>query len=181
MSFYEIKPIKVGNVVYPQNKNPIFSIDLISRDEILFFDSESYPELMVSEKLYNKLKNESFTGFSFPEYTKEFSIQHDIDHPNKRLPDWIRMMPFRNEQQSNLDMCLTNDNKLIISSALKNFLQENARIKRCTFEKIIVEHEVKKNEVENSQPIFKQEKEKPLIGILAVFVIVAIIGYIVFN
>lgn len=181
MSLYEIKPIKVGNVVYPQNKTPIFSIDLVSRDEIVFFDSESYPELMVSRELYEKISKESFTGFSFPDHVKEFSIQHDINHPNKKLPDWIRMMPYRNEQQNVLDMYLTNDNKIFVNSQFKKFLQENARVKRCTFEKITVENEVKKNELEQNQPIFKQEKEKPLIGILAVFIVVAIIGYIVFN
>lgn len=182
MSFYEIKPIKVGSLTYTSSV-PTFSIDLVSRDEIVYFENDRYPELMVTEQLKNKLLSENLTGFTFLEFNKMFSVEHDMEHPNKKLPKWYRMTILRQNKDIQTDFYLTDDNKMIINSKSKNFLMENARLKRCTFDKIRHDKLETNNstDMEEEKPIFKQEKEKPLIGILAIILIVAVIGYLVFN
>lgn len=181
MSLYEIKPIKVGTLTYTSSV-PSFSIDLVSRDELVYFENDKYPEVMVSEELKDKLLAENFSGIAFLDFNKMFSVEHDIEHPNKKLPNWYRMTILRESKNQETDFYLTDDNRMFLNSRAKSFLIENARLKRCTFEKIKNDKNQSKIVVENEEkPIFKQEKEKPLIGILAVIVVVAIIGYIVFN
>lgn len=179
MSLYEIKPIKAGILTYT-GSTPTFSIDLISRDEIVYFESDRYPEVMITKKLKNKLEKENFSGITFLDFNKIFSLEHEIEHPGKELPQWVRMTILRENENKATDFYLTDDNKMIINDKVKSFLEENSRLKRCSFEKIDKD-KVITNQTDNSEkPIFKQEKEKPLIGILVVAIIVAIIGYVIF-
>lgn len=68
--YFYFKPFRSGSVSFPRANEAIYVIDVLSRDDIVYFDDFGY---LISERALEVLKKHNLTGVKVDNATVKFS------------------------------------------------------------------------------------------------------------
>ena len=88
--YFYFKPFRSGSVSFPRPNEAIYVIDVLSRDDIVYFDDFGY---LISERALEVLKKHNLTGVKVDNATVKFSAKHNIRYKNQTLPKFYRLIP----------------------------------------------------------------------------------------
>ncbi len=54
----------------------------------------------------------------------KFSVKHNMEHPNKRIPKWYRLIPFKKKGEKSKEIYLNENNDLIVNERILNLLKK---------------------------------------------------------
>lgn len=181
MKYYKVKPFQIGMIekdTSVKESDQYVIIDIISSEALLYCEDNCFlltPELLID------LKENNLTGVNVvkPKNMK-FSVQHNMDYPNKRMRDWYRLIPFRYDQSKNQEIFLDQHDNLIVNERIFKILQSH-RIKRAKYSEHNIE-QVKDYEPDvREQPVFKEEVKNRYRDILVFIIIMITVAYMFFK
>lgn len=183
--WYLLELFNAGELYYPNFESaPTFIVDTISRDGIIYFNDNGY---LLTPATFEILRDCGLTGVNINEPEVKFSIQHNMKHPNQKIPTWYRMVPFYLPEDGTMREVFLDKNKnLIVSARIKDVLmkaqdERKIRLKRAKF--YPYENKVEKEIIEESKEkeVFEPEKESPMRGIVIFVIVMALIAYWFFK
>ena len=155
------------------------SIDNFESEEIVYCDPGCY---LISRSLLNTLIESNVDCVNIIKHEDlkiKFSVKHNMEHPNKTIPKWYRLIPF-NKGEERKEIYLNEKNDLIVNERILNLLKRH-RVKRLKIEEYEDEHEAKIIEEENAKPVFITDKNNTMKQIIIFIVIMAVVAYWFFN
>lgn len=183
--WYLLEFFNAGELYYPNfESSPTFIVDTISRDGIIYFRDGGY--LLTPETL-ELLKDSGLTGVNINEPDVKFSMQHNMKHPNQKIPTWYRMVPFFLPEDGTMrEVFLDSNRNLIVSARIKDVLMKAHEEKRIRLKRVKIypyenKHEEKIIEENKEQEVFDNNKENPLKGIIIFVAVMALIAYWFFK
>lgn len=182
--WYLVELFNAGELYYPDLvSSPTFIVDTISRDGMIYFSDNGY---LITPEVFELLRSNNLTGVNINEPTVKFSIQHNMKHPNQKIPTWYRVIPFPLPEDGTLrEMFLDDKKNLIISSRIKDILttsdNKRIRMKRAKFHPYENKVENKTIEENKDKEVFDDKKENPLKGIFIFLMVMALIAYWFFK
>lgn len=181
MKYYLIKPFRIGmveNSLNVKESDQYVIIDLISGEEILYCDDNCF---LITPQLLKSLKENNLTGVNIVKPNNmKFSVEHNMQYPNKKLRDWYRLIPFRYDNDKNQEIFLDQNNNLIINERIKEILLSHRVIRASINEYKIDDVEDYEEEI-IEQEVFKKEPKKNYKDILIFVIIMFCIMYIFFK
>lgn len=181
MKYYMVKPFQIGMVekdINAKESDQYVIIDLISSEQLLYCEDKCF---LITPELLLDLKKNNLTDVNVvkPKNMK-FSMQHNMDYPNKRMRDWYRLIPFRYDQSKNQEIFLDQNDNLIVNERVFKILK-NHRIIRAKYTEFYLD-EVEDFEAEiEEQPVFKHNIKNSYRDMLVFVVIIITIAYIFFK
>ncbi|EAS4985486.1 hypothetical protein D7X41_19840 [Salmonella enterica] len=181
MKYYLIRPFKIGmveNSLNVKESDQYVIIDLISGDEILYCDDNCF---LITPRLLKSLKENNLTGVNVvkPKNMK-FSVEHNMQYPNKKLRDWYRLIPFRYDGSNNQEVFIDHNSNLIVNERIKDIILSHRVIRAKFIEYMINDVEEYKEETVE-QEIFKKEPKKNYKDIIIFLIIMFSIMYLFFK
>lgn len=181
MKYYLIKPFRIGmveNSLNVKESDQYVIIDLISGEEILYCDDNCF---LITPRLLKSLKENNLTGVNIVKPNNmKFSVEHNMQYPNKKLRDWYRLIPFRYDNDKNQEMFLDQNNNLIINERIKKILLSH-RVIRASITEYKIDEVEDYEEEEIEQEVFREEPKKSYKEILTFIIIVITMIYIFFK
>ncbi|ELL2572440.1 hypothetical protein Q6O01_004604 [Salmonella enterica] len=181
MKYYNVKPFTVGmieKVIGVKESDQYVIIDLISSEELLYCEDNCY---LITPELLIDLKESNLTGVNVvkPKNMK-FSMQHNMEYPNKRMRDWYRLIPFKYDNSKNQEIFLDNNDNLIVNERVFRIFQ-NHRIKRAKYTEYQINNENDYEPEIVEQPLFKNEIKNNYKDIIVFIIIMITVAYMFFK
>ncbi|HAT7511052.1 hypothetical protein FMC70_19655 [Salmonella enterica subsp. enterica serovar Enteritidis] len=181
MKYFLIKPFRVGlveNSLNVKESDQYVIIDLISGEEILYCDDNCF---LITPRLLKSLKENNLTGVNVlkPKNMK-FSVEHNMQYPNKKLRDWYRLIPFKYEHDKNQEIFIDHNNNLIINERIKKIILSH-RVIRASITEYKIDDVEDYIEEEIEQEVFKKEPKRNYKEILTFLIIMFTIMYLFFK
>lgn len=177
---YVIHPFIAGECSIDKfESEEIAVIDIITREEIVYCDPGCY---LISRSLLNTLIESNVDCVNIIKHEDlkiKFSVKHNMEHPNKRIPKWYRLIPFKKGEKSK-EIYLNENNDLIVNERILNLLKRH-RVIRLKIEEYEDEHEAKIIEEEKAKPVFITEKNNTMKQIIIFSVIMSVVAYWFFK
>ncbi|EIS4461261.1 hypothetical protein [Enterobacter asburiae] len=181
MKYYKVKPFRIGMIEKDLNikeSEQYVIIDLISSEDLLYCDDNCF---LITPKLLLDLKNNNLTGVNVlkPKNMK-FSIQHNMKHPNKRMRDWYRLIPFRYDQTKQQEIFLDHNDNLIVNERIFQLFKKHRIIRANYIEHHLDEDNAYEEEVAE-KPVFKAQTNNNYKEIIIFIIIMFTIAYMFFK
>lgn len=178
--YFYFKPFRSGSVSYPKQNEAIYIIDVLSRDDIIYFDDFGY---LITEKALEVLKEHNLTGVKVDNATVKFSAKHNIKYKNQILPKFYRLIPTEIVDNELREMFLDENYNLIINKRIKDIItnKDLMRLHRSYFEEIDLEDVLDDYEDEKETPVYKEENKSTTKQIVIFTVIMAFVAYLFFK
>lgn len=181
MNYYVVKPFRIGMIekdINVKESDQYVIIDLISSEELLYCEDNCF---LITPELLLDLKENNLTNVNVvkPKNMK-FSIQHNMDYPNKRMRDWYRLIPFKYDQSKNQEMFLDQNDNLIVNERIFNILKKH-RIIRAKYTEFHIDEAKDFEEEIDEQPVFKKDIKNSYRDLLVFVVIILTVAYIFFK
>ena len=171
--YFYFKPFRSGSVSFPRPNEAIYVIDVLSRDDIVYFDDFGY---LISERALEVLKKHNLTGVKVDNATVKFSAKHNIRFKNQTLPKFYRLIPTEIVDNELREMFLINKR---IKDIITN--KDLMRLQRSYFEEIELEDVLDDYEDEAETPVYKNENKSSLKQIIIFTVVMALVAYLFFK
>ncbi|EFS8618517.1 hypothetical protein HWS29_004445 [Salmonella enterica] len=178
--YFYFKPFRSGSVSFPRQNEAIYVIDVLSRDDIVYFDDFGY---LISERALEVLKKHNLTGVKVDNATVKFSAKHNIRYKNQTLPKFYRLIPTEIVDNELREMFLDENYNLIINKRIKDIItnKDLMRLQRSYFEEIELEDVLDDYEDEAETPVYKNENKSSLKQIIIFTVVMALVAYLFFK
>lgn len=178
--YFYFKPFRSGSVSFPRPNEAIYVIDVLSRDDIVYFDDFGY---LISERALEVLKKHNLTGVKVDNATVKFSAKHNIRYKNQTLPKFYRLIPTEIVDNELREMFLDENYNLIINKRIKDIItnKDLMRLQRSYFEEIELEDVLDDYEDEAETPVYKNENKSSLKQIIIFTVVMALVAYLFFK
>lgn len=177
--YYYFQPFRAGSVSY-DNNGATYIIDILSRDDILYFDDYDY---LITENALDVLKKNNLTGVNIDNANVKFSIKHNIKYQNQKLPKFYRFIPSENEESNLKEIFLDENQNLIINKRIKKIFtnKETFRLEHGRFQEIVNDDDIALQEENESKPVFKEEVKTTKKQIIYFLIIMAGVIYTFFK
>lgn len=177
--YYYFQPFKAGSVSY-DNSGTTYIIDILSRDDILYFDDYDY---LITENALKVLKDSNLTGVNIDNATVKFSIKHNIKHQNQKLPKFYRFIPTENEETNLKEIFLDENYNLIINKRIKDIIskKDRFRLEHGRFQEIVNDDDIVMQQENDAAPVYKEEMKTTKKQIIYFLIIIAGIAYTFFR
>ncbi|MDW1257591.1 hypothetical protein, partial [Klebsiella pneumoniae] len=138
--YYYFQPFRSGSVSYDSN-GATYIIDILSRDDILYFDDYDY---LITENALEVLQKSNLKGVNIDNADVKFSIKHNIKYKNQKIPKFYRFLPTQIEGNELKEIFLDENANLIINKRIKNIItdKESFRLEHGRFQEIVNDDDI---------------------------------------
>lgn len=183
VDYFYFKPFRSGSVSYPQKNEAIYIIDILTRDDIIYFDDFGY---LITQRALEVLQENNLKGVKVDHAVVKFSIQHNMKYKDQKVPKYYRLIPLPYDDKELKEVFLDEQYNLIINDRIKEALLNNValnklRLKHAFFDEVVLNDVVDKTEEDEEEPVLKSEVKSWKRQIIIFTAVMAIVGYFFFK